>query len=94
LEYSSNSAIRYLNKTKRDYQIETVFVKQMRKLARTAIKLESISIYQETLDEIDQLLNDDNERVILDYIDIESWLKSKILDKSFVELVREKNMPS
>jgi len=94
LEYSSNSAIRYLNKTKRDYQIETVFVKQMRKLARTAIKLESIFIYQETLYEIDQLLNDENERVILDYIDIESWLKSKIMDKSFVELVREKSISS
>lgn len=88
LEYSSNAAIRYLNKIKRDYDIETVFVKQMRKLARTATRLESIPIYEETLEQIRELLKDENERVILDYIDIESWLESKITDKSFVELVK------
>jgi tetratricopeptide (TPR) repeat protein len=88
LEYSSNSAIRYLNRIKRDYEIETVFVKQMRKLARTATKLESIPIYEETLVQIEDLLKDENEHVILDYIDIQNWIKSKITDKSFVELVK------
>ncbi len=90
LEYSSNSAIRYLNKIKRDYEIETVFAKQMRKLARTATKLESISIYKETLEQVQTLLKDDNERVILDYIDIQCWLQSKIAEDSFVELVKAK----
>ncbi len=90
LEYSSNSAIRYLNKIKRDYEIETVFAKQMRKLARTATKLESISIYKETLEQVQTLLKDDNERVILDYIDIQCWLQSKITEDSFVELVKAK----
>ena len=88
LEYSSNSAIRYLSKIKRDYEIETVFVKQMRKLARTATKLESVAIYKETLKQVQDLLKDDNERVILDYIDIQCWLQSKIKEDSFVELVR------
>jgi tetratricopeptide (TPR) repeat protein len=90
LEYSSNSAIRYLNKIKRDYEIETVFAKQMRKLARTATKLESITIYKETLEQVQNLLKDDNERVILDYIDIQCWLQSKITEDSFVELVKSK----
>tara|TARA_B100000508_G_C11465742_1_gene282310 strand:+ start:20542 stop:22074 length:1533 start_codon:yes stop_codon:yes gene_type:complete len=90
LEYSSNSAIRYLNKIKRDYEIETVFVKQMRKLARTATKLESIPIYEETLEQIQELLKDENERVILDYIDIQCWLQSKISEDSFVDLVQAK----
>jgi hypothetical protein len=34
------------------------------------------------------LLKDENEHVILDYIDIQNWIKSKITDKSFVELVK------
>lgn len=88
LEYSSNSAIRYLSKIKRDYEIETVFVKQMRKLARTATKLESVTIFKETLSEVQKLLKDDNERVILDYIDIQCWIQSKIVEDSFVDLVR------
>lgn len=88
LEYSSNSAIRYLNKIKRDYDIEKVFVKQMRKLARTATKLESIPIYEETLIQMQELLKDESERVILDYIDVESWLKAKITGKPYVELVK------
>jgi hypothetical protein len=90
LEYSSNSAIRYLNKRKRDYQIEKVFVKQIKKIARTATQLETISIYKATLSQIEELLLNDDERVILDYIDVVSWLESKITGELFIELVKKR----
>ncbi|MGM0478734.1 MAG: hypothetical protein ACQERC_05885 [Bacteroidota bacterium] len=90
LEYSSNAAIRYLKKTKRDYEIEMVFVKQMRKLARTATKLDAVNIYQETLNEVNALLENENERVILDYIDICSWLNAKTTGDSFVDQAKKK----
>jgi len=88
LEYSSNSAIRYLNKIKRDHQIEKVFIKQIKKIAKTATQLEAIPIYEETLQQINLLLENENERVILDYIDIVSWLKSKITGESFSDIVK------
>lgn len=84
IEYSANSAIRYLNKTKRDHQIEKVFIKQMKKIAKTATQLETIPIYENTLEQINLLLEDENEKVILGYIDIVSWLKSKISGKPFL----------
>ncbi|WP_107038781.1 hypothetical protein [Brumimicrobium mesophilum] len=89
LEYSSNSAIRYLNKTKRDHQIEKVFIKQIKKIAKTVDQLETIPIYEETLDQINILLKSENENVILDYIDIVSWLKSKITREPFITLVKK-----
>lgn len=92
LEYTSNSAIRYLNKTKRDHQIENVFIKQIKKLAKTLTPIDTIDIYKETLDQIQQLLENENENenVILDYIDILSWLKSKISNQKFSEVVAAK----
>jgi len=88
LEYSSNSAIRYLNKTKRDHQIEKVFIKQIKKIAKTVSQSETIPIYEDTLEQINLLLEDEAERVILDYIDVASWLKSKISGEPFIDLVK------
>ncbi|PKR81033.1 hypothetical protein CW751_07675 [Brumimicrobium salinarum] len=88
IEYSANSAIRYLNKVKRDHQIEKVFIKQIKKIAKTATSSETIPIFKETLSEINLLLVEENERVILDYIDIVSWLKSKLTNDSFSNLVK------
>lgn len=89
LEYSSNSAIRFLNKTKRDHQIEKVFIKYLKKIAKTANKSETIPIYQETLTQINELLEEEHENVILDYIDIVAWLKSKITNRPFAEHVKK-----
>lgn len=89
LEYSSNSAIRYLNKTKRDHQIETVFIKQIKKIAKTVTESETIPIYEDTLNQVNQLLENENENVILDYIDIVAWLKSKITGEKFSALVKQ-----
>lgn len=89
LEYSSNSAIRYLNKTKRDHQMEKVFIKQIKRIAKTATKLEMIPIYKDTLNQIYELLEDENERVVLDYINIVAWLKSKITGELFIDLAKQ-----
>lgn len=89
LEYSSNSAIRYLNKTKSDHQMEKVFIKQIKRIAKTATNLEMIPIYKDTLTQINELLEDENERVVLDYINIVAWLKSKITGELFIDLAKQ-----
>lgn len=90
LEYVSNSAIRFINKTKRDYQLEKVFIKQIKKITKNATTLNSVPIIKDTLEEVNHLLKNENERVILDFIDIKSWLETKITGKTFQQLVREK----
>lgn len=91
LEYSTNSAIRYLNKTKRDHQIEKVFIKQIKRIAKTATNLEIVPIYKDTLDQVNALLENENEHVILDYINIVAWLKSKITGELFIDLAKQKS---
>ncbi|MCO5268298.1 MAG: hypothetical protein M9897_05330 [Brumimicrobium sp.] len=91
MEYSSKSTIRFLNKTETDYQIEEIFVKQIRKIAKVATQLEVISIFKETLEQVEELLINEQEQIILDYIDIISWLNSKISGEEFTDMVKQKS---
>jgi len=90
LEYASKSAIRFINKIKRDHQLEKVFIKHIRKIAKNATTLSAVPLIKEALEEVNTLLEIENERVILDFIDIRSWLETKITGEIFQKLVKEK----
>ncbi|MEX1191024.1 MAG: hypothetical protein WEA99_03560 [Brumimicrobium sp.] len=89
LEYSSNATLRYLNKTERDYDIEAFFVKQIKKIAKGIIKNEDSNLMFKELEEaLLKMLKNYNERVILDYIDILSWVRSKFNRIGFEEALK------
>lgn len=90
LEYVVKSTNRYLNKTERDYKIENVFVKQIKQLAKAGNKINEQEILSNMDAETKELFKDYDERVVLEYIDIEAWLSAKIRNKSFAETVLEK----
>ncbi|MDX1651921.1 MAG: hypothetical protein R3277_05480 [Brumimicrobium sp.] len=77
IEYSSGATLRYLNKTERDYQIEIFFVKELKRLAKNPDKVRNPKSYRSMEESLRKLLDNPNERVILDYIDVLSWTKSK-----------------
>lgn len=85
----AGSSLRYLNKLQNEHQIESVFIKQLRKIAKTNDAKKERVKFQKVLDEINELLVEENERVILEYIDIVSWLESKINNQSFSEMVQK-----
>lgn len=89
IEYSSSSALRYLNKNEPTHQIELVFIKQIRKIAKSATQLTIIPIFEKTLEQVETLLQNENERIILDYIDIVSWTKSKIIGEDFLQVAKK-----
>ncbi len=88
LEYIIKSTNRYLNKHERDYQVETVFIKYLRKLAKVHSGIQQLEIFESLQVELTVLLEDHNERVVLEYFNVEAWVKSKINKIPFDESVR------
>lgn len=88
LEYVVKSTNRYLSKQERDYQIENTCIKYIRRLAKTSSPMNRVEIFEKMNEEIENLLTDHNERVVLEYFDISSWVKSKLNKVSFDQQVK------
>lgn len=89
LEYVVKSTNRYLSKHERDYEIENVCIKYIRKLAKTPTSVDRIEIFESMNKEVTELLKDHNERVVLEYFDVAAWIQSKIRKCSLDEAVKE-----
>lgn len=89
LEYVVKSTSRYLNKQERNYEIENACIKQIRKLSKTPVEVNRIEIFEKLNQDISRLLKDHNERVALEYFNIEAWVKSKILKVSFEKVIQD-----
>jgi hypothetical protein len=78
-----------LSKQDRDYQIENVCIKHIRKLAKTIDGVNRLEIFEKMDAEITELLKDHNERVVLEYFNISSWVKSKLKKMTFDQTIQE-----
>ncbi|MGD1844207.1 MAG: hypothetical protein ACFB10_02320 [Salibacteraceae bacterium] len=90
LDYIVKSTSRFYLKRKREYdreyRFETVFLKYIKKLAKSADKKDKLrSTFVELKDEIDRVMQDNYERVALEYFDFSAWIESKIADVPFAE---------
>ena len=88
LEYVVKSTNRYLSKQERDYQIENTCLKYIKKLAKASNSIDKLELLEQMKQEVSKLLEDHNERVVLEYFDIESWIDSKLNKNTFDESVR------
>ena len=88
LEYVVKSTNRYLSKHERDYQIENACIKYIRKLSKSQSGVNKIEVFEGMKTEIAKLLEDHNERVVLEYFDIMAWIDSKLNKISFEEAVK------
>ncbi|UKN01645.1 hypothetical protein K6119_18135 [Paracrocinitomix mangrovi] len=88
LEYDMKSTARYLNKYEKDYEVEKLFMKEMKNLARINKESEQRKIFLDFKEKLDKLLEIDRENVILEYFDLRSWLQSKIEGTSFAEAIK------
>jgi hypothetical protein len=89
IEYSANSTLRYLKKIDRNYNIESYFVKQLKKTAKNLYDNIDVN-FNDLKTGLTKYLKDDKEQVILDYIDIVSWVSSKVEGCSFKDSVKNK----
>ena len=89
MEYIVKSTNRYLSKHNRDFKIKSTSIKYIRKLAKVNDKINRIELFESMKKEIDELLEDHNERVILEYFNISAWVNSKLEKVSFEEAIRD-----
>ncbi len=89
LEYVVKSTNRYFAKQERDYLIEHTCLKYIKKLAKAANALDKIDLLEKMKQEVSELLKDHNERVVLEYFDVEAWIDSKLNKISFENAVKE-----
>lgn len=89
LEYDMKSTARYLNKYEKDYEVEKLFISEMKALSRVNSENEKQQHLVTFRDKLKDLLKVDRENVILEYFDLYAWLQSKINGVSFSHAIKE-----
>lgn len=89
LEYVVKSTNRYLNKQDRDYLVEAACIKNIRKLAKLQSNIQRLEVFEKMLEEINELLKVENERVVLEYFNVVAWIQSKLDKVPFDEAIRQ-----
>ena len=91
LEYIEKSAHRFLDKKNSLYKVETSILDFMRnKVPKIITPHDKIKAFKKLKIDMEQITKDPFEKKALEYFDFISWLESKIENKSFAEIVREK----
>ncbi|MBI2271893.1 MAG: hypothetical protein HYU69_16245 [Bacteroidetes bacterium] len=91
LEYSIKSTYRYLLKRNRLYKFEDAILNFIRKkIFKKNTYKDLIEAFKELCEELLKLSKNPFEKRALEYFDFISWLESKIENRSFAEVVREK----
>ena len=89
LEYDMKSTARYLNKHEKDYEVEKLFMKEMRNLARLGKDADDKNLFEAFNVKLNKLLLIDRENVILEYFDLRAWVQSKLNGTSFEASIKE-----
>lgn len=88
IEYDIKSASRFLNKYEKDYEVEQLFVTEMKNLARVTSITERKKIFERFDQTLNELLKIDRENVIQEYFDLRSWIKSKLQNTDFASMIK------
>lgn len=88
LEYVIKSTNRYLSKHDRDYEIENAVIRHVRKLAKSSNGAQRVEILEKMKSEIDELMKDQQERVILEYFHLPAWIDSKLSKGDFAQAIK------
>ena len=95
LPYLIQSTYRFLKKKEQLYKFETLVIYFLRnEFPKANTKKELLQIFQKLKIKIAPLEKDPYERNAFTYFDYVSWLESKIENKPYAEVVREKASPS
>ncbi|MBI2271834.1 MAG: hypothetical protein HYU69_15945 [Bacteroidetes bacterium] len=91
LEYSVKSVYRYLYKRRRLYKLESIILEFIQnEIPRINNLTDQLEAFKKLREKLLKLKRDSFEKEAFDYFDFISWLDSKIENRSFAEVVREK----
>lgn len=90
LDYIIKSTKRFVAKSKKNYQFETVFLKDFKKLIKSKNTTDTKLVYVEIKNNLLEVLKDPYEQAVIEYFDFISWLDSKIENKTYEQIVKSK----
>ncbi|MCB0408930.1 MAG: hypothetical protein KDD29_01850 [Flavobacteriales bacterium] len=90
LEYTIKSTKRFVDKKNRNFQFETVFLKGMRKLIKVKNPDDLSTTLENFRDELNKVMEDPYEKVAIQYFDFIAWIDTKLLKKTYAELIQGK----
>jgi hypothetical protein len=91
LEYNAISAYRFLYKSKRLYKLENIVLNFIRKkMHHIYTKRDEVEAFIELRAEFMPLIDDPYEKKAFEYFDYISWFDSRIENRTFEEIVKEK----
>lgn len=91
LAYSVKSVYRYLSKNKRLYKFESIILNFIQKKILKIVDEKKLKeAFKNLRTELLKLNNDPFEKEVFEHFDFISWLDSKIENRNFAEIVREK----
>ena len=86
LDYIIKSTMRFIKKKQRNYEFETLIIKYIKKLVRANQHGKEFTKEFENLKkDLDKIFTDPYEQVAMEYIDIMSWVNSKLEGKTYGE---------
>lgn len=88
LEYIVRSTQRFFTKHHRAYQVETLLIESVRKLARTTEPSAKRELFKAMQQQLAVLLKDPGESLVLKYFDVLAWVTSHVEGIPFSEVVR------
>lgn len=90
LDYTIKSTRRFVTKSQKNYQFETVFLKDFKKLLKTRNVGSTKQLFVDFKAQLDKVLEDPFEQAANEYFDFMSWIDSKIENKTFQQVVKSK----
>ncbi len=90
LEYIVKSTSRFLSGRKRLFKVEAIMLKLMRRYPNWITTEEKANGFSKLVRELKALKQDEFEQKAFAYFDFISWMESKIIGKSFAEIINQK----
>lgn len=90
LEYELRSTYRYISKQKHLHKFDQIVIRFIRKTVMLSSKASVKKLMENTRNDLVKLLKIKTEQQTLSYFDFISWLESKLENKKFAEVVKEK----
>ncbi len=90
LPYLIRSTYRLFYKRNRLYKFETVLLNSIKMLNKVSTNVQLIALFKKLKTELLLITKDPYEKRALNYFDIIAWLESKIEQRSFADIVKEK----
>lgn len=90
LAYITRSTQRYLGKRQRAYEVETLIIDHIKRLAKASEPAAKRELFQGLSSQLQALMRDPHESLVLKYFDVLSWAEAHVTGQPFSEVVRRK----